>query len=100
MNTGTVERPSFAQGILVATRSVASSMNENSSFRKEVSQALNRYVKGDWGNLSDDDKKANDDAVKDNNDRILAKYDTCCGDIYIITEADRSATTILYCDEY
>ena len=33
-------------------------------------------------------------------DRILARYSTAEGDIYIITEWDRSYTTFMFCDEY
>lgn len=41
-----------------------------------------------------------DAAVKNYNDRIVAKYKTSLGDIFIITECDRSYTTILFADEY
>ena len=42
----------------------------------------------------------NDEAVRSGNNRILASYETSKGKIYIITEYDRSATTILFADEY
>ena len=42
----------------------------------------------------------NDNALRNGNDRILAAYDTSEGKVYIITEHDRSATTILFADEY
>lgn len=48
------------------------------------------------GDIPHEDKKMNDSAVKNNDDRIVARYN----DIYIITEWDRSATTILFIDEY
>ncbi len=70
------------------------------------SEFLKRHYKGDWGNLSEIDKKANDEAVKYEGDlkkqqRVLSTYKTFLGDkIYIISEWDRSATTILLPEEY
>lgn len=60
----------------------------------------NCYANGDWGNLCEADKQANYDALK-NGDRIFASY-TDANDVkfYIITEADRSATTVLLPEEY
>ena len=53
------------------------------------------------GNLCPDDAKINDKAVKNGDDRILAMYeDEKYGKIWIITEWDRSVTTILFPSEY
>ena len=61
---------------------------------------LNRHVQGDWGELCDEDKKANDVSLQ-HGYRILSTYTTSAGDrIWILTEADRSATTILMPEEY
>jgi len=66
---------------------------------------LDRHAKGDWGNLSDDDKRLNDEAVADGG-RILSAYKTSNGTkIWIITEAaddagHRVATTVLLPEEY
>lgn len=49
--------------------------------------------------MDEEDKQMNDDALSTGN-RIFAAYHTCKGKIYIITEWDRSATTILFADEY
>jgi hypothetical protein len=46
------------------------------------------------------DMQSNDDAVKTGNDRILAAYNTSEGKVYIITEWDRSYTTLLFANEY
>ena len=59
-----------------------------------------RYKNQDWGNLCEEDKKLNDEAIKTGNGRILAAYETSKGKIYIITESDISATTILFSEEY
>ena len=61
---------------------------------------LSRHVTGDWGTVGDEDKKLNDAAVKDGT-RILSAYQTSAGEkLWVITEADRSSTTILLPDEY
>ena len=62
--------------------------------------ALKRHLSGDWGDLSEGDKRLNDEAVKDG-DRILSAYRAPDGTkFWIITESDRSATTFLLPDEY
>jgi hypothetical protein len=62
---------------------------------------LCRHSSGDWGVLDAEDKVANDDAVLFGG-RILSAYELPMTDvkIWIITEADRSATTILLPSEY
>ncbi|MDN4055688.1 hypothetical protein C5614_19130 [Massilia phosphatilytica] len=61
---------------------------------------LERYVTGDWSNLSAEDIKANRAAIHDGG-RILASYRIApTVRIWIITEADRASTTILLPDEY
>jgi hypothetical protein len=61
---------------------------------------LRRHVRGDWGNLDDDDRAENELSV-DAGFRLLSAYELRDGTrIWIITEADRSATTILLPGEY
>ena len=61
---------------------------------------LRRHVSGDWGDLSEDDRRANLAALQAGA-RILSAYVTILGErLWIITEADRSLTTILRPDEY
>ena len=61
---------------------------------------LSRHCAGDWGDLSLEDKKLNDRALMDGS-RLLSAYHLNDGTkIYIITEADRSATTFLLPEEY
>jgi hypothetical protein len=66
---------------------------------------LARHSSGDWGDLSGDDKAANDAALIPNEDgeceRILSAYHLKDGTkIWVITEWDRSVTTILLPSEY
>jgi hypothetical protein len=61
---------------------------------------LNRHADGDWGELSQDDRLANAQALK-NGSRLLSAYHLDDGTkIWIVTEADRNATTVLLPDEY
>jgi len=61
---------------------------------------LRRHLTGDWGDVDREDWAANDRAVQDGT-RVLSAYALPDGTkIWIITEADRAATTILLPDEY
>jgi len=61
---------------------------------------IKRHVSGDWGDVCADDAEANEAALKDG-DRILSVYHTSKGEkVYVITEWDRSATTVLLASEY
>lgn len=74
-----------------------------------ILNSLQRHREGDWGDLDESDKKANDEAVAEGS-RILSAYDIPRGHsggpgagdvkVWIITEADRSSTTIMWPSEY
>lgn len=87
-------------GTLVMTKGIGMSMHRSEDFAKFILASYERYKRQDWGDLCNEDKKMNDSAVKNNDDRIFARYNSHYGDIYIITEWDRSATTILFTHEY
>ena len=62
--------------------------------------SFTRHLTGDWGNLDEHDWKANDDAIQYGG-RVLSSYkDKNETRFWIITEADRSSTTILLPEEY
>lgn len=87
----------FALGQLVATPGAINAFERNNQSPFEF---LQRHVNHDWGDLDEDDKKENDKSVEQGF-RILSAY--TLNDhtrIWIITEADRSATTILLPSEY
>lgn len=92
----------FDLGTVVHTRSVYDACQNNKEVENEVMQAFKKYIACEWGDLEEEDKLLNDMAIKNNDDRILAKYHikSLDRDIYIITEWDRSVTTILFCEEY
>lgn len=90
----------FNLGRVVQTATVASRIAESKEFAQFVSASIRRYVDCDWGDMCQEDKVANDDAVK-NWDRIFAAYvDKHGTKIYIITDCDRAYTTVLFPDEY
>ena len=61
---------------------------------------LLKHVTGDWGTVCPEDKRANDQAVK-NGSRILSSYVAPNGTkFWIITEADRSSTCVLLPEDY
>ncbi len=58
-----------------------------------------RHASGDWGNLCEFDRRQNEIALRDGH-RVFSSYDVSVGRVWVITEADRSVTTILLPEEY
>lgn len=92
--------PRFDIGRFVMTSGIANEINNKPSYKNEILDCLTKYLSGDWGSLCDEDKRSNELAIQNNNDRILAKYITSSGSIYMITEWDRSYTTVMFVEEY
>ena len=95
----------FPLGKLYSTHGVAELQKQEPGFVTHVWQSLERYKQGDWGEMTERDKVRNAVAAADPEDggRILAAYehpDHPDWKIWIITESDRSCTTILFPDEY
>ena len=87
----------FELGRIVATPGALRALQKAEQLPAEF---LDRHVTGDWGELDEEDKQENEFSVR-NGFRILSAYTTAAGDkIWIITEADRSATTLLLPEEY
>lgn len=84
---------SFPLGRIVATPSIIEMLSNT-----EILNMVRRHSIGDWGAFAED-KKANDEALLYDN-RILSSYKNKAGKVWIITEADRSATTLLFASEY
>jgi len=90
----------FSFGQLVFTRGVNDRVADDVQFAKFVTESLGRHAKGDWGDLGQEDKQENDFSLK-KGFRLLSAYErNGLPKIWIITEADRSATTVLFPDEY
>lgn len=86
-------------GKVVATKGVAYEIDKDNDFKSEIIRCLDRYCVGDWGDTNEEDALLNNTAVEIG-ERILAAYETTMGRIWIITEYDRSVTTILFPSEY
>ncbi len=85
----------FNPGQIVVTRGVADWIEQGF----DPLPYLLRHLRGDWGDVDAHDKLANDHALKDG-DRLLSAYKTEFGKLWLITEWDRSVTTLLKPDEY
>jgi len=89
--------PKFPLGHVVATPGALRAVAEAGHAPQEF---LDRHKQGDWGELDEDDRRENERSLKDEC-RLLSAYRLRDGTkIWIITEADRSATTILLPEEY
>lgn len=87
----------FEPGRVVATPGALEAMEKNAILSLDL---LSRHLCGDWGVVPREDAKANRDALKYGS-RILSSYTLTDGArIWLITEADRSATTFLLPEEY
>jgi hypothetical protein len=87
----------FPLGRLFLTPGVIEALEEAG---QEPFEFLRRHQSGDWGDLGSEDKRENEFSVT-RALRILSKYHTVKGEaLYVITEADRSSTTLLLPSEY
>ncbi len=90
-----MDKQLFEPGRMVATPGALVLFEEEGYLEKY----LIRHLSGDWGDLCSEDKAENEFSL--NRDlRIFSAYNTLNGRLWIITEADRSATTFLLPDEY
>jgi len=85
----------FQPGQIVATPGALSLAERGVNLQ----ECLNRHFNGDWGDLCEEDVVENDFSLE-HGLRLLSAYDTPCGKLWIITEADRSVTTFLLPEEY
>ena len=89
-----IMQPRFPVGMTYATPGAL-------ALEVDLMKYMHRHHCGDWGEeLCSEDKAANEQALKDGS-RLLSCYRTPAGDrLYIITEWDRSVTTIMLPSEY
>ena len=82
-------------GQLFVTPGIISTVDQH-----EVISALRRHARGDWGEVSAEDKRSNNEALELGG-RLLSAYRTTDGTrFWVITECDRSVTTVLLPEEY
>lgn len=84
----------FQMGRLLITRGAAPVLSPD-----HVLNALRRHLDGDWGDVCETDRDANDEALQAGG-RLFSVYHAGTTRFWVITEADRSATTILLPEEY
>lgn len=97
----------FDFGDLAATRGVVAVADSSERFKKFLTACFIRHTDCDWGDLCEEDKALNVEALT-GGDRLFSAYLipkkfrdlTDEEKIWIITEADRSVTTILFPSEY
>ena len=88
----------FSPGQLVMTIGVDDLVRQG---RLNPAPFLRRHLHGDWGDLSDDDRRLNDIALKSGEDRLFSSYQVTPNlKLWAITEWDRSVTTLLLPSEY
>ncbi len=89
--------PLFSLGQIVATPGALEAL---ARANQQPGCFLNRHMRGDWGDLSSEDKAENEYSLQ-HGFRILSSYKTAAGEkLWLITEADRSVTTFLLPEEY
>ena len=107
-----MSKSKFNPGQIVSTHAVVDMCQVHPEMQTFVAKSMMRHLQGDWGDLEQEDKDSNDEAlscpldrIQEIGDRILSAYnfeqlpgirDT---KIWIITEYDRSVTTILFPSE-
>ena len=87
-------RAKFPLGQIVITPNALQSISP-----AEINDGLSRHARGDWGHVCRDDAALNDQALLQG-DRLLSAYGEGENRFWIITESDRSATTILLPEDY
>jgi hypothetical protein len=92
----------FQSGQIVETRAIFDRCQTDVVFAEFVVRGLQMHLNGNWGDLCDEDWELNQQALRCGNRLFSAYYmDDCHTEkIWIITEADRSVTTILFPEEY
>ena len=90
-------KPRFSPGRLLSTPGTLDAMMDA---QQSPMDFVNRHIHGDWGDICDDDRQVNEESLE-HGLRLLSSYRTkTCVKLWVITEADRSVTTILLPDEY
>ena len=89
-------RSLFSMGEVVVTMNA---LTHAKQYQIDLIALLARHNTGDWGDLEDDDKYANEDALREWT-RIFSSYTCAAIKVWIITEANRALTTILLPEDY
>jgi hypothetical protein len=89
------QQQKFPLGEIVITRNAQQTIPAD-----DVQRAVTRHSQADWGDLCDNDRRENELSLKDGY-RLLSAYHAADGTkFWIITESDRSVTTVLLPEDY
>src|SRR5262245_6197762 len=89
----------FSLGQIVATPGALAALGEETT-PNIAGSLIRRHVTGDWSDMDRHDQRANLQAIKEGT-RVFSAYNLPSGRrFYVITEADRSSTTLLLPEEY
>lgn len=92
---GALPSPKFSLGQVVATPNALNQIPND-----EILTALSRHVRGDWGTLDVEDLHSNERALQKGGRLFSAYHSSQKIKFWIITEADRSVTTVLLPEDY
>jgi hypothetical protein len=84
---------------IVLSAGVNDRVADDVGFAKHVSDALGRFIRNDWGDIADESREMNDEALITKMD-IHASYGAGNDHIWIIKDAFDGPTTILYPTDY
>jgi hypothetical protein len=90
-----IATPKFPLGAVVMTPAAMESLNA-----EDVAAAIERHAQGDWGDCGPEDRQENEFSLRIRLRLLSVYHDRSGTKFWIITEADRSATTVLLPDDY
>lgn len=105
------KKPLFDYGIVCCTKAIGVAEQDNPNFHNEIVKCFEKHINGDFGILEQEDINANFEDIKNHNGRVLSRYETSKGDIYINTQNElyeikdnkeiyKIITMIMFCEEY
>jgi hypothetical protein len=89
-----IARPKFTLGQIVITANALATLDP-----ADMQQGLSRHASGDWGDLCPEDARSNAHAIK-HEGRVMSVYGEGDRRFWVITESDRSVTTVLMPQDY
>lgn len=101
MSTTTI-KPKFQSANIAATRGVIEHFDQypEQLAAAKLAKLLRDHFAGIWGNVPEEDAKSNDEGVIKQDRALHSSFDVDGTKVWVITEWDRSVTTILFPDEY
>ena len=96
-------QPKFEAGLVLITSGAVNALQKaaGADYLRYAAELVARHQRGDWGTIEDGRRQANERAIE-YGFRIHSRYDLPqgSGHIWVVTEADRSTTTLLLPEEY